>query len=178
MTREPTPAGTQRRLQALMARSWSLQAIARAGGLRAPQLARALENPRTITPKLAADVSAAYDRLWSAEPPRATQEQCDLADAAAHVARLRGWAPPLAWDDEQIDKPDAEPVLDWKRTARVNIPSADLLEDAYFVRSVGGYGDADVGTVAARLGVSRARLEKAISRQRLAQPGGRELEAG
>ena len=46
----PTAAGTQRRLQALMARCWSLQAIAHAESLRALQLARALENPAVITP--------------------------------------------------------------------------------------------------------------------------------
>src|SRR5215469_18049203 len=97
VTRSPTPIGTQRRLQALMSRAWSLQAIARAGGLRAPQLARALENPRTITPKLANEVSGAYDRLWNAEPPRETQEQREVADAAAKAAKMSGWAPPLAW---------------------------------------------------------------------------------
>jgi hypothetical protein len=178
MRGDPTPAGTQRRLQALMSRSWSLHAIASAEGLRAPQLARALENPRTITPKLAAEVSRAYDRLWSADPPRATQEQRALADAAAEVARLRGWAPPLAWDDEQIDKPDAQPVPDWRRSNRVTLRSADLAEDADFVRRVGGYSAANVGTVAARLGVSRARLEKAISRQRSTGDRGHDLEPG
>jgi hypothetical protein len=75
-----------------MNRSWSLQAIARAGGLRAPQLARALENAATITPKLAAQVSATYDLLWDVEPPRATQAERDLADAAGDAAhRERHW---------------------------------------------------------------------------------------
>jgi hypothetical protein len=177
MTGAPTPAGTQRRLQALMARSWSLHAIARAGGLRAPQLGRALEKPRTITPKLAVEVSAAYDMLWDREPPRTTQEERDLADAAADAAHLRGWAPPLAWDDDQIDKPKAQPALSWRRSVRRNIPGTDLLEDAEFVRTAGGYGEADVGLVAMRLGVSRARLEKALSRQRSAQHHVQELEA-
>jgi hypothetical protein len=177
MSGEPTSIGTQRRLQALMSRSWSLNAIASAERLRAPQLARALENPRTITPKLAVQVRRAYNRLWSAEPPRMTQEQCELADGAAAAARLRGWVPPLAWDDEQIDKPDAQPVPDWRRSNRVTLRSADLAEDAYFVRSVGGYSAADVGTIAARLGVGRSRLEKAISRQRSAGGRGHEMEA-
>src|SRR5215831_14267857 len=154
MSREPTPIGTQRRLQALMSRSWSLQAIARAGGLRAPQLARALENPRTITPKLANEVSAAYDRLWNGVPPRETHEQRELADAAKDLAKKSGWAPPLAWDDDQIDKPDGQPVPDWRRSARASLRSADLTEDADFVRVMGGYATADLGIVAARLGVS------------------------
>ena len=90
--RTPTPAGTQRRLQALMARSWSMEAIAHETGLRAPKLARALENPATIPPKLADGVIAAYDRLWDKTPPRATPEQLELAEAAVTVARQRGWA--------------------------------------------------------------------------------------
>lgn len=161
-----------------MSRSWSVRAIARAGSLRGPQLERALENPATITPKLAVDVSAAYNHLWDATPPRETQKDRDAADAVAGLARTRGWPPPLAWEDDQIDNPQGRPVADWRRSGRVTIPSADLVEDADFVRTMGGYADADLGVVAMRLGVNKARLEKAISRQRSAQSGGRELEAG
>jgi hypothetical protein len=174
----PTAAGTQRRLQALMARCWSLQTIAHAEGLRAPQLARALENPAVITPKLAADVSAAYDRLWNIEPPRRTQSERDVADAAGEAARIQGWAPPLAWDDDQIDKPRAEPEPGWERSSRTNMRSADLAEDAQFVRSAGGYERESLDAVAGRLGISRARLEKALSRQRSAEAGKHEREAG
>jgi hypothetical protein len=178
MRADPTPVGTQRRLQALMRRSWSVNAIARAGGLRGLQLERALGNPATITPRLSADVSAAYNRLWDATPPRATQAERDAGDAAASLARSRGWAPPLAWEDDQIDRPEGQPVAAWQRSERSSIPSADLVEDADFVRTMGGYGEADVSVVAMRLGVSRARLEKAISRQRSAKSGGHELEVG
>ena len=178
MTRVPTEVGTQRRIQALMTGSWSLQAIARSSGLRAPQLARALANPATITPKLADDVRAAYDRLWNVEPPRETQTDRDCADAAGVTARLRGWAPPAAWDDDRIDKPRAEPAEGWRRSTRRTVRTADLVEDAEFVRQVGGYEQASVGVVARRLGVTQAALEKALSRQRLTLSAGRELEAG
>lgn len=178
MTRAPTAIGTQRRLQALMSRSWSLQAISRASGLRAPQLARALENRATITQKLAADVRATYDLLWDVEPPRATQVERDLAEAAGDVAHVRGWPPPLAWDDEKIDLPDAQPAMNWRRTARTTMRSSDLAEDAHFVRGAGGYAEASVGVVAGRLGVSRAQLEKALSRHRAAEINGRDLEVG
>jgi hypothetical protein len=116
-----------------MTRCWSLQVMARAEGLRAPQLARALENPGVITPKLVAEVSAAYDRLWKAEPPRRTEVERQLADAAGDAARIRGWAPPLAWDDDQIDKLSAEPESNWERRSRTNMRSTDLAEDAEFV---------------------------------------------
>lgn len=178
MTREPTAAGTQRRIQALMTRSWSLHAIACATGLRAPQLARALEDPATITPRLAADMRAAYDRLWNTEPPRETQADRELADTASQTARLRGWAPPLAWDDDQIDRPGAQPAEGWRRPDRRTLRTADLAEDAEFVRRQGGYDQASLGTVAVRLGVTRAQLDKALSRQRAAQARGRDLEAG
>jgi len=144
--RRPTAIGTQRRLRALMTRGWSLQAVARAEGLRAPQLARALENSAVITPKLTAAVSAAYDRLWNAEPPRRTEVERQLADAAGDAARIRGWAPPLAWDDDQIDKPSAEPEPDWERGSRTSMRSADLAEDAEFVRSAGGYERASMSS--------------------------------
>ena len=177
MTREPTPVGTQRRIQALMTRSWSLHAIARTSGLRAPQLARALENSATITPKLAGNVRAAYDQLWNLEPPRETETDRHLADAAGETARLRGWAPPAAWDDDQIDRPHAEPMEGWRRSTRRTVRAADLVEDAEFVRNVGGYERESVGGVARRLGVTQSALEKALSRQRSAISAGRELEA-
>jgi hypothetical protein len=161
-----------------MSRSWSLQAVARSGGLRAPQLARALENAATITPKLAAQVGAAYDLLWDVEPPRSTQAERDLADAAGDAAHLRGWPPPLAWDDEKIDNPDAKPAGRWRPSSRLTMRSSDLAEDADFVRGAGGYRQASVGVVAARLGVSQARLEKALSRQRHSESREAEPEVG
>lgn len=117
----PSAAGTQRRLQALMACSWSLEAVAHAEGLRPLQLARALEDPAVITPALAASVSKAYDRLWNAAPPRATGAERERADAAARTAHARGWAPPAAWDDNLIDKPGAVPEPGWERGARVTM---------------------------------------------------------
>ena len=56
--------------------------------------------------------------------------------------------------------------------------SADLAEDAEFVRSAGGYEEASLGLIAGRLGISRARLEKALSRQRSAEANEHEREAG
>ncbi len=162
----PTAAGTQRRLQALMARSWSMQAIAQETGLRAPQLARALENPATITPKLATDVIAAYDRLWGKTPPSATPAQQELARAAETAARLRGWAPPLAWDDDKIDNPRAEPVEGWQRRPRAQHRSADLAEDARFLDGMSGSRSLSTRDIAQRLGTTTPALQRALTRQR------------
>ena len=176
--RAPTPVGAQRRLQALLNRSWSLPTIANVTGMRTPQLARALDNSATITPKLAAEIRTAYDLLWIAEPPRATQAERDLGDAARSRAEDCGWPPPLAWDDDQIDQPEGRPADGWRPDGRSIGRSADLAEDATFIRTAGGYQQATTREIARRLGVSRARLEKALSRQRSAGSRGRELEAG
>ena len=71
-----------------------------------------------------------------------------------------------------------EPMEGWRRSTRRTVRAADLVEDAEFVRQVGGYEQASVGVVARRLGVTQAALEKALSRQRLTLSAGRELEAG
>jgi hypothetical protein len=47
---QPTQLGTQRRLQALMARSWSMQAVAGSVGLRAPNLPRHLRTAARSRP--------------------------------------------------------------------------------------------------------------------------------
>lgn len=164
--RTPTPAGTQRRLQALMARSWSIKAIAHETGLRAPKLARALENPATITPKLADGVIAAYDKLWDKTPPRDTPAQRELAEAAETVARQRSWAPPAAWDDEHIDDPMAKPAEGWRRRSRTQHRKAELAEDAQFVANTDGSSPTRTRDVAERLGVTTPALQKALSRQR------------
>ena len=139
---QPTQLGTQRRLQAPMARSWSMQAVARSVGPRARQLARALENRGTITPKLAAAVSQAYDQLCNKTPPVSTPAECALANAAGTAARLRGWDLPEAWRDDQIDQPDAQPAGSWMRTNRTTRRPADLAEDARFLHSSRGHDHA------------------------------------
>jgi hypothetical protein len=166
-TREPstpTPAGTQRRLRALMSRGWSPETIERATGLPALESARALEDRRGISAEAATRVSAAYDRLWDRPPPQGSDDDRELAAAAAARARHRGWAPPLAWDDEDLDRDSAAPAPGWRRTGSKQIRSFALAEDATFVREHGGYRRATNKQVAMRLGVSPARLEKAVSR--------------
>src|ERR1700722_886280 len=85
----PTPAGTQRRLRALMSRGWSPEAIERATGLPARESARALEDRRRISAEAAARVSAAYDRLWDRPPPQGSDDDRKLAAGGAPRARAR-----------------------------------------------------------------------------------------
>ena len=176
----PTPAGTQRRIRALMARSWTPEAIAAAQGIPAAEMRLALEHQAAISPELAQRVAAAYDALWDRPPPQRTPREREEAAAAETHARQRGWPPPLAWDDEEIDLQDARPAEGWKRSGRTSVRSADLAEDVAWLREQDGYSRASNAALAMRLGLSKDRLEHSLSRARKAsarEPAA-DMEAG
>lgn len=167
---EPSAIGARRRLRALAARSWSPQAIERATGLPA-LVTEAVVGPNRrgvsrVNPALARTVAAAYDQLWDRDPPTETSAERDAAGVTRAHAVSRGWAPPLAWDDDQIDLDDGQPAQKWKPAKRTTRRAIDLVEDAEFVRQHGGYGGASIGLIAMRLGVSRDCLEQAHIRAR------------
>ena len=157
--------GAQRRLRALAARSWSPRAIEKETGIPAWLIKRELDGHDDLAPNLAGAVAAAYDRLWDRRPPALTRADREAASATAARAARRGWAPPMAWDDDQIDLPDGRPARDWRRH-RGSYRAADLVEDAEFVRKHGGYRDASTTQVAMRLGIRRDRLDQAYTRAR------------
>jgi hypothetical protein len=161
----PSAVGTQRRLRALAARSWSPRAIEKETGVPAWLIQRELDGHDDLAPNLAEAVSAVYDRLWDRRPPAETHADREAGAAVAARAAASGWAPPLAWDDDQIDLPDGTPGPGW-RPFRGTYRAADLVEDAEFVREYGGYRDANTGQVAMRLGVRRDRLDQAYLRVR------------
>lgn len=70
----------------------------------------------------------------------------------------------MAWDDDIIDQPHGRPAPGWKRPVRSWHRSADLVEDAAFVRQHDGYRNASMGQITERLGVNRAVLAKAHER--------------
>jgi hypothetical protein len=169
----PTPEGARRRVRALMARSWSREAIERqSDGIEPGTLANVMHHVDSIRPELADRIAETYEQLWDKEPPRATEAERAEADKAAKTARYGQYAPPMAWDDADLDKPDGKPAEGWQRTRTLN-RSADLVEDAEWVRETGGYRQASREQVGERLGVSRDALDRAY--QRVAE---REREAG
>ena len=162
---EPSPAGTQRRLRALMCRGWSPEAIERATGIPATQTARALTDRRGIGTEAAANVASAYDQLWDRPPPQAT----DTRTAASPRRRPPRHGPATGhrpWRGttrtSTATMPRQRPVGDAAAARRSAPPRSP--RDAAYVREHGGYRHATNKQVAMRLGVSPARLEKAISR--------------
>lgn len=103
------PAGTHRRLQALMANGWPQLRLGPHIGVH-PVYVNALLKQTSIFGTTAANVAAAYDRLWS-QDPRQHGVRVGTYKKVRALARTNGWAPPGAWDDDTIDDPNAFP--DW-----------------------------------------------------------------
>ncbi len=97
--RRISSAGTLRRLQALAVLGWPLSVLATDLGVTVQAVAVLRRRP-TVSAATARKVRDVYDaRSMSTGPSQRTT-----------AAALRaGWLPPLAWDDQHIDDPDAIP---------------------------------------------------------------------
>lgn len=104
------PTGTTRRLQALVAIGWSVGQISRRSGLDRQCLDAAIHG-NGITARTRDTVSDVYDLLWSARPPQSNRGERVAVSRSRNRAAAHGWAPPLAWDDDAIDDPAAQPDL-------------------------------------------------------------------
>lgn len=103
-------AGTQRRLRALHAVGHTWKSIGERLGLRIQSVREVAglspQHPWTFCYiDTARRVEELYEEWWNVYP----------AGTAAHRARLsakrRGYLPPLAWDEETIDDPEATPAV-------------------------------------------------------------------
>lgn len=100
--------GTVRRLRALAAKGHPLYRVAERTGVaysHARLLARG-KQPLVTTP-VARAIAKVYDELWNVDGHSARTR---------NRARAKGWVPPLAWDDDTIDNPQAEPLPYARRT--------------------------------------------------------------
>lgn len=145
--------GTQRRIRALMAAGWGLRKIADHMGITKSAVGRLCRDPLPrVTILLAMRVRAAYDALWRGP------DHCDRGVMRTRLyAARRGWAPPLAWDDDTIDDPDARPTgmrpirsHEWGATR-------EAVEDLLVMGET-------IPAIAARLSLTESAVEQAISR--------------
>lgn len=150
--------GTQRRLRALAAIGWSAAQLADqfgAGTTKHPltQLMRAGAD-RRVTVATALRVREIYDELWNVDPVTAGAIP-GLARLVRDRSASKGWAPPMAWDDDTIDDPAAEPDRG-DETAR----SLALFEDSEELLAEGF----TLAQAAERLGISKNTLQTARDR--------------
>lgn len=118
--------GSQRRLRALAALGWPQNRLATELGI-APQNVGRVLNGHALSAALAIRIRDLYDRLSMTPPPEDTPESRTRAQRTrARAARL-GWASSLAWDDDTIDDPFAEPQLDADETDAVDEHAVEAL---------------------------------------------------
>lgn len=101
--------GAHRRVQALVARGWSMSKIAERIGWTRANFGRMMQSDKvSVTTHRA--IAALYAELWDQAPPEESQRDKIAASRARKHAAARNWAPPLAWDD--IDLDDAPDIGD------------------------------------------------------------------
>jgi hypothetical protein len=156
-------AGARHRLQALAAARWSQALLVGELGDTSQSTVTAIITGAAdqVTSKTDQAIREVYSRLWDKPPPEHTQVERSAAARAGNHARRMGWAPPAAWADLELDRPDGKPDDGWQPSERVRHRSADLAEDAEFIMRTEGCG---LTRAAERLGVPRDTLEHAMLR--------------
>ena len=102
--------GSRRRVQALITLGWTQVFLREKAGVSKAAFHRVLTNSR-ITADLARRVVVLYDELWKRRP-YPTEVLAVSAERARQQAAAAGFLGPLAWDDDTIDNPAAEPQTD------------------------------------------------------------------
>ena len=115
--------GSRRRLQALMTLGWSLPRLEQEAGARPWLFRQIVKRSRRVHRDKAALISSLYDELWNREPATETQLEAHSVSYTKTIARRNGYAPPMAWDDDTIDDPKAEP-----RANAVGEPTVDWVQ--------------------------------------------------
>jgi hypothetical protein len=100
--------GTRRRLQALAALGWPITALAERVDVSKVSLHSCLAGHGT-TARTARIVRDLYDSMWDQSPPESNRVERSIAQRSRIGAARKGWAPPMAWDDDTIDDPNAKP---------------------------------------------------------------------
>ncbi|HEY5784305.1 MAG TPA: hypothetical protein VIT65_05980 [Microlunatus sp.] len=123
------PAGTRRRLQALVATGWTQSALARRLGILPANLPKIVRGGRPAIRVATRDaVRGLYDELWDQPPPALTSAERRARTRALKLAAAQGWPPPMAWDDDLIDDPLAQPA--GKNWTYPFTPNAVVADDA------------------------------------------------
>lgn len=100
--------GTRRRIEALGCLGWSGYDIARRLGHGREWLRQVYLRDRVYR-STAERIAQIYDELCMTMPPETTTTQRQMASRTRNMATRKGWVPPLAWDDDTIDDPQAQP---------------------------------------------------------------------
>ena len=144
--------GTTRRLQALIAIGWTQTALAARLGWTVGNFHRLLRQTR-VSAGTARAARALYDELWNTPPAEHDHAGRQAAARARNTAHRNGWPPPMAWDDNTIDDPDAHPDrgAPARRRAAIAENAAELTAQGY-----------TRAQIADRLGITKNALDRAL----------------
>ena len=145
--------GTTRRIRALARMGWTLQHIGERMGVTRASVA-ASTSGRRVTARTARTIRDIYDDLWDVPGPSAT---------TIRRATRAGWPPPLAWDDDTIDRVDGEPATGRDLRTGGGVPNADRIEEIEWLFAYGDPG-ATRADVARRFGISVDGLDMVLRR--------------
>ncbi|ORV07099.1 hypothetical protein AWB94_13940 [Mycolicibacterium canariasense] len=150
------PIGAIRRIRALAALGYTRSQIAGAVANYQINLHKYLTGSAAwVRPETFDRIDAAYQTLGAQPLPQGPH-----ADTARRIAAARGWLPPLAWQDGEIDDPDAQgdPSVVLKPSRSVPSDFLDIVADH---REHVGRTDAEI---AKRLGITTETLKLRIRR--------------
>lgn len=151
--------GTRRRLEALVALGYTWEHLtAELAALTGRTFAykhvhqrhAAFAEGRLIGREYAAEFAELYDRLSMRLP----DETVSARRASLRAQRL-GWLPPLAWDDDTLDDPNAKPYVG---QIRKHYRGPELIEEWEHLR----YCGVTIERAAEQLGVTVDAIQKAI----------------
>ncbi|NUQ95350.1 MAG: LacI family DNA-binding transcriptional regulator [Streptomyces sp.] len=155
--------GSRRRIQALVALGWTHRALAPHIGVH-PMYVGDFTTNTLVTAVHARTVAAVYNQLWNKDPLQHGVTKGG-AKRSRNLAARRGWPPPLAWDDETIDDPTAEPASPAAETELNRDELAALRRDE--ISHLAGYG-LPPEEIAARLSVGVSTVTGILREQRTA----------
>ncbi|WP_100813057.1 helix-turn-helix domain-containing protein [Microbacterium lacus] len=129
--------GTQRRLRALGAIGWSGRLIAERYGF-SQSLISHMYTVRRVQTATAHRIAAIYDDLWATPPVARSPHEQSAITKAKRWALENGWPPPLAWDDDTIDDPNAVPAEDWEPIIGITVGFLARLDEALVEAAIRG----------------------------------------
>lgn len=155
--------GTRRRLRALIATGWTIAALAERIGCTPNNIAQVIHHDGRVRVSTARAVRDLYAEAWQGPPVPRNGYQARVQREARARALANGWPPPLAWDDEAIDDPDARPL----GTLRATPDDEDTLDDVAIQGALAGHqtrlSTAELDVVTATLtqrGMSAAQIAR------------------
>lgn len=165
--------GTMRRLQALRALGWSLDALAPHVGITGQGISYICAGRTAHVKAVVRDSVERVYRDLSMSLPRPTSEYERAGfDRARRYAARMGWVPPLAWDDDSIDDPAATPhdiAPPKRKTGGQGRPARDVAEDVEFILTHHPYATSI--EIAARLGYAdQTGVQNALAADRANRP--------